>query len=108
MPACKYSRVVSVARWVLIRCAVPLQRLQVLAARNEYVTHPALRLRSIITDYVAEVVLAVLLSHFTFELTEKRIWWNMATVQYPSADPRGEHPELPLKVGLVRREVVQA
>ncbi|EIW54967.1 cytochrome P450 [Trametes versicolor FP-101664 SS1] len=55
-----------------------------------------------------KVVLAVLLSHFTFELTEKRIWWNMATVQYPSADPRGEHPELPLKVGLVRKEVVQA
>lgn len=40
----------------------------------------------------------MLLSHFTFELTEKRIWWNMATVLYPSADLRGEHPELPLKV----------
>lgn len=71
-------------------------------------TLTVLRLRSTIADCVAEVVLAVLLSHFTFELTEKRIWWNMATAQYPSGDPRGEHPELPLKVELVRREVVHA
>lgn len=60
------------------------------------------------TDGIAEVVLAVLISTFTFELTEKRIYWNMAEVQYPSADPRGEHPELPLKVGLVKREAMQA
>ncbi|KAI0631285.1 cytochrome P450 [Trametes polyzona] len=55
-----------------------------------------------------KVVLAELISNFTFELTEKRIWWNMAGVQYPSADPKGEHPELPLKVGLVKREPVRA
>lgn len=50
----------------------------------------------------------MLISTFTFELTEKRIYWNMAGVQYPSADPQGEHPELPMKVGLVKRESVQA
>ncbi|OJT07575.1 Leukotriene-B(4) omega-hydroxylase 2 [Trametes pubescens] len=54
-----------------------------------------------------KVVLAVLISSFTFELTEKRIWWNMAGVQYPSTDQRGEHPELPMKVGLVKREAVR-
>ncbi len=61
-----------------------------------------------VTDHTsAEVVLAVLISSFTFELTEKRIWWNMAGVQYPSTDQRGEHPELPMKVGLVKREAVR-
>ncbi|KAL1948949.1 hypothetical protein VTO73DRAFT_10755 [Trametes versicolor] len=54
-----------------------------------------------------KVVLAVLISSFTFELTDKRIWWNMAGVQYPSTDERGEHPELPMKVGLVKREAVR-
>ncbi|EIW54990.1 cytochrome P450 [Trametes versicolor FP-101664 SS1] len=55
-----------------------------------------------------KVVLAVLLSTFTFELTEKPIYWNMATVQYPSTDPHGAHPELPMKVGLLRRDSVRA
>ncbi|KAI0355902.1 cytochrome P450 [Trametes cingulata] len=49
-----------------------------------------------------KVVLAVLISTFTFELTEKRIWWNMAGVQYPSIDAEGEHAMFPLKVGLVK------
>lgn len=62
---------------------------------------------SVINHANAEVVLAVLISSFTFELTDKRIWWNMAGVQYPSTDERGEHPELPMKVGLVKREAVR-
>lgn len=60
------------------------------------------------TNRIAEVVLAVLLSTFTFELTEKPIYWNMATVQYPSTDPHGAHPELPMKVGLLKRDSVRA
>ncbi|EIW62374.1 cytochrome P450 [Trametes versicolor FP-101664 SS1] len=51
-----------------------------------------------------KVVLAVLISTFTFELTDKPVWWNMAGVQYPSADADGEHPGLPMKVRLVKRE----
>ncbi|OJT12108.1 Docosahexaenoic acid omega-hydroxylase CYP4F3 [Trametes pubescens] len=54
-----------------------------------------------------KVVLAVLISTFTFELTDKRIYWNMAGVQYPSADPCGERPELPMKVELVKRDSVR-
>lgn len=61
-----------------------------------------------ITDGAAEVVLAVLISNFTFELTDKPIYWNMAGVQYPSTDERGERPELPMKVDLVKRGSVRA
>ncbi|KAI0370603.1 cytochrome P450 [Pilatotrama ljubarskyi] len=53
-----------------------------------------------------KVVLAVLISTFTFELTEKPIYWNMAGVQYPSVDPEGKSPELPMKVGLVKEAVL--
>ncbi|KAI0763492.1 cytochrome P450 [Trametes elegans] len=45
-----------------------------------------------------KVVLAVLFTTFKFELTKKPIYWNMAGVMYPSVDPSGESPELPLKV----------
>lgn len=68
----------------------------------------ALFLGVYVTDSAAEVVLAVLLSNFTFELMDKPIYWNMAGVQYPSADPRGERPELPMKVELVKRGSVRA
>lgn len=49
----------------------------------------------------------MLISSFKFELTDKRIYWNMAGVQYPSADPRGERPELPMKVQLVKRDAMR-
>lgn len=61
-----------------------------------------------VTNRIAEVVLAVLLSTFTFDLTEKPIYWNMATVQYPSTDQHGAHPELPMKVGLLKHDSVRA
>lgn len=82
------------------------QWLQVLAARDESVNLNAVCVSFSATDCAsAEVVLSVLISTFTFELTEKPIWWNMAGVQYPSADADGEHPGLLMKVGLVKREV---
>ncbi|KAI0828715.1 hypothetical protein BC628DRAFT_1364053 [Trametes gibbosa] len=55
-----------------------------------------------------KVVLSTLISAFTFELTDKRIWWNMSGVQYPSVDAKGEHPELPMKVALVNPEDIGA
>ncbi|KAH9852304.1 cytochrome P450 [Lenzites betulinus] len=55
-----------------------------------------------------KVVLSTLISAFVFELTDKPIWWNMAGVQYPSVDAKGEHPELPMKVSLVKREDARA
>ena len=54
--------------------------------------------------YSPEVVLAVLLSTFKFELSEKRVYWNLAGVMYPSIDLEGDHPQLPMKVTLLERE----
>ncbi|KAM5543449.1 hypothetical protein V8D89_002700 [Ganoderma adspersum] len=48
-----------------------------------------------------KVVLAVLLSTFTFERTEKEIKWNLAGVAYPTVGNE-TNPSLPLKVGLVK------
>ncbi|KAH9899158.1 cytochrome P450 [Cubamyces lactineus] len=51
-----------------------------------------------------KVVLAVLLSTFKFELSEKRVYWNLAGVMYPSIDLEGDYPQLPMKVTLLERE----
>ncbi|PIL26726.1 cytochrome P450 [Ganoderma sinense ZZ0214-1] len=48
-----------------------------------------------------KVVLAVLLTKFKFELTEKPIYWNLAPVTYPTVVADGSHPELPLKVTML-------
>lgn len=81
------------------------QWLQVLAARDESVALSVVCIGVSATNCAsAEVVLAVLISTFTFELTDKPIWWNMAGVQYPSVDADGDHPGLPMKVGLVKCE----
>ena len=54
-----------------------------------------------LTEESTEVVLAVLLSTFKFELTDKRIYWNLSPIVYPSVAPDGSKPELPLKVTLL-------
>ncbi|KAI0659728.1 cytochrome P450 [Cubamyces menziesii] len=51
-----------------------------------------------------KVVLAVLLSSFKFELSDKHVYWNLAGVQYPSVDSEGNHPELPMKVTSLKKE----
>ncbi|KAI9069672.1 cytochrome P450 [Trametes sanguinea] len=51
-----------------------------------------------------KIVLADLISAFKFELS-KPIYWNMAGVQYPSVDPSGDKPEMPMKVSLVKEAV---
>ncbi|KAI0370635.1 cytochrome P450 [Pilatotrama ljubarskyi] len=50
-----------------------------------------------------KVVLATLISTFTFEFTDKPIDWNLAGVLYPTVgeDPR---PSLPLKVALAKAQ----
>ncbi|KAL6304705.1 cytochrome P450 monooxygenase [Sparassis latifolia] len=50
-----------------------------------------------------KVVLAVLLPQFTFDLTDKPIVWNMATVRYPTVGKEGIKAEMPLKVGLFKK-----
>ncbi|TFY62064.1 hypothetical protein EVJ58_g4113 [Rhodofomes roseus] len=49
-----------------------------------------------------KVVLAVLLTHFTFDLTEKPIVWNVAAIRYPTVGKESTRPEMPLKVGIYR------
>ncbi|KAH9919294.1 cytochrome P450 [Fomitopsis serialis] len=52
-----------------------------------------------------KTVLSVLVSTFTFELSDKPIVWNMAGIMYPTAGKESSNPSLPMKVGLynVRR-----
>ena len=57
---------------------------------------------------LAEVVLAVLISNFTFELSDKEIVWNNAGVAYPSVGRESKKPELPLKVSPLRCEPMVA
>ncbi|KAF9806968.1 hypothetical protein IEO21_08435 [Rhodonia placenta] len=47
-----------------------------------------------------KIVLAVLLSNFTFELTAKPIEWNVSGVRYPTVGRESNVAQLPLKVGL--------
>ncbi|KAI0350833.1 cytochrome P450 [Trametes cingulata] len=45
-----------------------------------------------------KVVLAELLTHFSFELSEKPIVWNLSGIAYPSTSEESSKPELWLKV----------
>lgn len=47
---------------------------------------------------IIEVVLAVLLASFTFELTEEPIVWNVAAVRYPTVGRESNQAEMPMKV----------
>ncbi|KAI9057203.1 cytochrome P450 [Trametes sanguinea] len=47
-----------------------------------------------------KVILAVLLARFTFEKSDKPIFWNTGAVRYPSAGKHGGASSLPMKVGL--------
>ncbi|EPS92689.1 hypothetical protein FOMPIDRAFT_1137457, partial [Fomitopsis schrenkii] len=49
-----------------------------------------------------KVVLSVLVSNFTFELSDKPIEWNVSAVMYPTVGKESNKPELPLKVGLYK------
>ncbi|KAI1786411.1 cytochrome P450 [Ganoderma leucocontextum] len=47
---------------------------------------------------VAEVILTVLLPAFSFELTDKPIFWNSSAVSYPTMNKDSTRPEMLLKV----------
>ncbi|CCL99519.1 uncharacterized protein FIBRA_01537 [Fibroporia radiculosa] len=49
-----------------------------------------------------KVVLSVLLTSFTFSLSDKPIEWNVAGVRYPTVGKEGKTPQMPLKVGSLR------
>lgn len=48
-----------------------------------------------------EVVLAVLIENFRFDLTDNDIYWNSTGIQYPSVGCTDEKGQLPLRVSLV-------
>lgn len=48
--------------------------------------------------FVSEVVLAVLLPKFSFELTDKPIVWNSSAVNYPTMGEESTKPEMLLRV----------
>ncbi|KAH9919306.1 cytochrome P450 [Fomitopsis serialis] len=52
-----------------------------------------------------KTVLSVLVSTFTFELSDKPIAWNMAGIMYPTAGKESSNPSLPMKVGLYNLNV---
>ena len=74
-----------------------LQWLQVLAAGDEYVSEYSLSFISYLF-HRAEVVLAVLLPRFAFEVTDKPVAWNSSAVMYPTMGEESTKPELVLKV----------
>ena len=47
--------------------------------------------------------MAVLLTNFKFEPSDKPIVWNNAGVAYPSVGRESKKPEMPLKVALLNR-----
>lgn len=49
-------------------------------------------------NLVTEVVVAVMLRCFKFSLCNKEIYWNMATVSYPTVGRLSAKPALYLKV----------
>jgi len=49
-----------------------------------------------------KIVLAVLLSTFTFSPSDKEVVWNIAGIQYPTVGRVSRKPEMPMKVGLVK------
>ncbi|KAF8150009.1 cytochrome P450 [Crassisporium funariophilum] len=48
-----------------------------------------------------KVVLSVLLESFHFAPAEKEVFWQMNIITTPNVNPKGIHPNLPLKVSLV-------
>lgn len=49
------------------------------------------------------MVLLILLQHFEFKPTGKKIFWNFGGVQYPTVGALGTAPRLPLIVSPLRR-----
>ena len=47
---------------------------------------------------LTEVVLSVLLEHFTFSLTDRKIMWNLSGVCYPTMDEESIEPSLYLNL----------
>ncbi|KZT68913.1 hypothetical protein DAEQUDRAFT_727339 [Daedalea quercina L-15889] len=50
-----------------------------------------------------KVLLAVLVTNFTFESTDKPIVWNVAGVRYPTVGWESNRAEMPLAVRALRQ-----
>ena len=83
------------------------QWIQILAARNEYVNiffffeHTDKFLPFFFLALI-EVVLAVLIPTFKFELSNKEIYWNFTGVQYPTVGTESTKAEMFLRLSLLK------
>ena len=77
------------------------QRIQVLAARDEYVVHCSSLLAVTLTRLrTSEIVLSLLLAKFTFAPPPgKTIIWNLSNVRFPSVGDSPK-PSIAMIVGL--------
>ena len=78
-----------------------IQWIQVLAAGNESVNRQLLMPLIFLRGDIAEVVLCLFLSKFTFALSGKEVWWNMAGIRFPTVGNSWK-PCMLLKVGLYK------
>ena len=46
----------------------------------------------------SEIILSLLLSSYSFELTGKPVMWNQSGIVYPTMGPESVQPELRLKI----------
>ena len=60
-----------------------------------------LTLDEALTNVLAEVVLAVLITSFKFGMTDRQVVWNTSGVIYPSMSKDTAKPEMMLKVQAV-------
>lgn len=60
------------------------------------------RLSDGFSSFPPEVVLSLLISKFTFEMSDKPIVWNISGIRFPTVGVDGTKPELPLKVSLYK------
>ena len=92
---CLFGLILAIDGFMLV------QRPEVLRVGNEYVSSCCFSSHDDIVMAITEVVLSILFSTFTFELTDKPIKWNVASVWFPTAgDADALNPELPLNVKL--------
>ena len=54
----------------------------------------------LLTMLFAEIVLAILVSSFHFDLGEKPIYWNFGGVSFPTSSRNGDKPEMFLSVSM--------
>ena len=79
-----------------------IQRLQVLSARNEFVTPPLPQRSYSDLMFYTETVLTTMIRSFRFSVGDKEVYWNMAGVTYPTVGKESDKPAAYLRVERIR------